>query len=58
MWWENALTDLMLKSLLITTKNEEIRLIFRRVIAKITSIKTVESFHFQYNNTKLIATNI
>jgi len=43
-----ALTDLILKSfLIITEKNEEVRLIFRRVIAKkTTSIKTIKSCHY------------
>jgi len=50
----NTLTDLMVKSFLIKTeKNAEIRLIFPRRIAKIASIKTIESCHFWCNNTEL-----
>ena len=44
---KNGLTDLMLKSFLIITEtSDKIRLVFRRVIAKISSIKAIESRHF------------
>ena len=35
-------------------KNDDIRLIVRTVIAKITSVKTIKSCHFRYKNTDLI----
>jgi len=42
-----ALTDLILKSfLIITEKNEEVRLIFRSYSKKTTSIKTIKSCHY------------
>ena len=50
----NALIVLKLKLfLIITKKNDEICLIFRRVIAKYNQLKPSKVSIFRYNNTEL-----